>query len=250
MLRVGHLARDRCGPPACLVRRGGEQGARVGMRHRREHRAGRARLHHPPRIHHHHPRGRGTHHAEIVGDQQQREPLLRREFAEQVEHLRLHRDVERGGRLVGDQQLGAAGERDRDHHALALAAGELVRIAVARIASAGEADAVEQPARPCAPPRAGPGADAAAAARRSARRSVFSGLSAVIGSWNTMPMPPAADRAQVRLRCGEQVARRRTSTRPAVARARRQQAHDRQRRHRLAAAASRRPGRRSRRGRR
>ena len=45
------------------------------------------------------------------------------------EDLRLHGDVERGGRLVGDQQVGLVGERHRDHHALALAAGELMRIA-------------------------------------------------------------------------------------------------------------------------
>ena len=48
---------------------------------------------------------------------------------EQLEDLRLHRDVERGGRLVGDQQVGLVGERHGDHDALALAAGELVRIA-------------------------------------------------------------------------------------------------------------------------
>ena len=45
--------------------------------------------------------------------------------------LRLDGDVERRGRLVGDQQLGVAGQRHRDHHALAHAAGELVRIFVA-----------------------------------------------------------------------------------------------------------------------
>ena len=45
------------------------------------------------------------------------------------EDLRLHGDVERGGRLVGDQQVGLVGERHRDHHALALPAGQLMRIA-------------------------------------------------------------------------------------------------------------------------
>ena len=48
---------------------------------------------------------------------------------QQLEDLRLHGDVERGRRLVGDQQVGLVGERHGDHHALALAAGELVRIA-------------------------------------------------------------------------------------------------------------------------
>ena len=55
----------------------------------------------------------------------------------QLEDLRLHGDVERGGRLVGDQQVGLIGERHRDHHALALAAGELVRIARQRLSGSG-----------------------------------------------------------------------------------------------------------------
>ena len=46
----------------------------------------------------------------------------------QREDLRLDRHVERRGRLVGDQQRRLAGHRQRDHHALAHAARELVRI--------------------------------------------------------------------------------------------------------------------------
>ena len=37
----------------------------------------------------------------------QREALLALELLEQVEHLGLHGDVERRGRLVGHQQLGS-----------------------------------------------------------------------------------------------------------------------------------------------
>ena len=59
---------------------------------------------------------------------------------EQVEDLRLHRDVERGGRLVGEQQLRAARERDRDHHALAHAAGELVRVLAQAALGLGDPD--------------------------------------------------------------------------------------------------------------
>ncbi|COY37569.1 Uncharacterised protein [Mycobacterium tuberculosis] len=40
---------------------------------------------------------------------------------EDVEDLRLHRDVERRGRFVTDQQVGIVGDRDGDHHALAFA---------------------------------------------------------------------------------------------------------------------------------
>ena len=44
-----------------------------------------------------------------------------------VEDLRLHGDVERGRRLVGDEEIRPVGERHGDHHALALAARKLMR---------------------------------------------------------------------------------------------------------------------------
>ena len=56
------------------------------------------------------------------------------QVAQQLEDLRLDRHVERGRRLVGDQQLRVARERHRDHHALAHAARELVRVVVERAA--------------------------------------------------------------------------------------------------------------------
>ena len=52
------------------------------------------------------------------------------QLVQQVEDLRLHRHVQRRGRLVGHQQRGIAGQRHGDHHALAHAARQLVRIAV------------------------------------------------------------------------------------------------------------------------
>ena len=45
-----------------------------------------------------------------------------------LKDLRLHGYVERRGGLVGDDQLGFAGKRNRDHHALAHAARKLVRV--------------------------------------------------------------------------------------------------------------------------
>ena len=47
---------------------------------------------------------------------------------QQVKNLRLDRHVERGRRFVSDHQRGAAGERDGNHHPLAHAAGQLVRV--------------------------------------------------------------------------------------------------------------------------
>jgi hypothetical protein len=54
----------------------------------------------------------------------------RLEVAHQVEDLRLGGHVQRGGRLVGDEQAGMARERHGDHGALAHAAAELERIGV------------------------------------------------------------------------------------------------------------------------
>ena len=67
-------------------------------------------------------------HREIVADQEIGDAGVALQVAHQVEHLRLDRDVERRDRLVRDDQLGARDQRPRDGDALALAAGEFVRI--------------------------------------------------------------------------------------------------------------------------
>ncbi len=54
--------------------------------------------------------------------------------ADELQDLGLDRHVERGGRLVGDEELRVAGERHGDHDALAHAAGQLVRVLLARAA--------------------------------------------------------------------------------------------------------------------
>ena len=68
------------------------------------------------------------------------------QLREQVEDLGLHHHVEGGGRLVGDDELRAAGERHRDHHALPLPAGQLV--GVGGVARRREPDLVEKPSDP------------------------------------------------------------------------------------------------------
>ncbi len=70
-----------------------------------------------------------AHDAEVMGDEQHRHAEPGLQVLQQLQDLRLHRDIERGGRLVGDQQFGFVGERHRDHDALALSAGQLMRIA-------------------------------------------------------------------------------------------------------------------------
>ena len=71
-------------------------------------------------------------------------PRLAAQRVEQPQDARLHRDVERGRRLVGDQQLGPAGEGDGDRDALPHAARELVRERVERPRRIGDAHLLEQ----------------------------------------------------------------------------------------------------------
>ena len=68
-------------------------------------------------------------HRQVVRDEQVGEAELLLQVLEQVDDLRLDRHVERRDRLVADDQLRLDRERARDADALALAAGELVRIA-------------------------------------------------------------------------------------------------------------------------
>ena len=59
---------------------------------------------------------------------------------QQIEHLGLNRDVERGRRFIGDEDFGIACECHRDHHALAHTAGHLVRVIVDAPFRGGDAD--------------------------------------------------------------------------------------------------------------
>ena len=92
--------------------------------------AHRPHLDDPPGIHDGDAVGGLGDHAHVVGDQHDGGAALPGEPPDQRDDLRLHRDVERGGRLVGDDELGLRRQREREHDALAHAAGELVRIVV------------------------------------------------------------------------------------------------------------------------
>ena len=70
---------------------------------------------------------------EIVGDEDVGEVELLLQVDEQVEHLRLDRDVERGDRLVRDDELRLQHERAGEPDALPLAAAELVRVPAGRL---------------------------------------------------------------------------------------------------------------------
>ncbi len=73
------------------------------------------------------------HHREVVRDEQERQLVLLLQFLQQVDDLRLDRDVERGDRLVAHDEGRLHRQRARDAHALALAAGEFVRVALRHV---------------------------------------------------------------------------------------------------------------------
>ncbi len=67
-----------------------------------------------------------------MADQDDGRAKIAVEFPKEVEDLGLDRHVERGGRLVGDQQRRLVAHAESQHDALAHAARKLVRIGVDR----------------------------------------------------------------------------------------------------------------------
>jgi hypothetical protein len=100
------------------------------MARRREELVGRRRFHDLARVHDRDPVAGLGHDAQVVRDQEEGEPERLAEPAEEEQDLELDGHVERRGGLVGDQQPRVAGQRDRDHHPLPHAAGQLVRVLV------------------------------------------------------------------------------------------------------------------------
>ena len=82
-----------------------EQTLRIGVAHRAEHVADRAGLDRLARIHHRHFVAGLENEPEIVGDEQRRSAGAGGEVLDERDDARFHRDVERGRRLVEDEQL-------------------------------------------------------------------------------------------------------------------------------------------------
>ena len=95
-------------------------------------------------VHHCDPIAHLGDHPEVVGDQDDRGAGLVAQIAHEVEDLGLDRHVERGGGLVGDQQLGLARKRHRDHDPLRHPAGHLVRVRLEPAGRVGDADHPQQ----------------------------------------------------------------------------------------------------------
>ncbi|MNC44245.1 hypothetical protein D3C75_931450 [compost metagenome] len=90
-----------------------------------------------------------------MGDQQHGHAQARLQLLEQLEDLQLHGDVQRGGRLVGDEDFRLVGQGHGDHHPLALASGQLVGIVAQALGRLADADQLKQLQYPC--PRCGAG---------------------------------------------------------------------------------------------
>jgi hypothetical protein len=115
------------------------------MVRRGEQRVPRATLHHPPAVEHVHLVTQPGDHTQIVGDHHECGRGVMYQLSEQGQDLRLDRDVQRGGRLVRDEQPWPARERHRDQRALPHPAGELVGVLVEPPPRVRDADPGEQP---------------------------------------------------------------------------------------------------------
>ena len=136
--------------------RGREQAGRVGMSRLGEQLFGLADLDDRAEIHDGHAMRQMPDHAQVVGDEEDRQMQSALQVQQEIDDLRLHGDVERGHDLVGDQQVRLDRERASDADALALPAAELARIALCR--RRGQA-ARDRATRPRAPWSARAGAD-------------------------------------------------------------------------------------------
>jgi hypothetical protein len=114
---------------------------------RAEHVSGRADFGDPAGVEHRDAIGNLCGDTEIVGDEDDAATDLVAKPTKQTQHLGLHGHVERGRRLVGDDEFRVARDGDRDHHALPQPAGEFVRKRPHPSLRFGDADGREQAQR-------------------------------------------------------------------------------------------------------
>jgi len=93
-----------------LAQRGGHQASRIIFMRMIEYVLGASRLDEDAVLHHHDVVGHRAHHREIMRDKEVRQFMFRLKRSQQVENIRLHRNVERGEHLVAQHQVGTGGE--------------------------------------------------------------------------------------------------------------------------------------------
>src|SRR5882724_2721479 len=135
-LRTESSRRPALRPDAALlerleVERRRHQGPRVGLLRLLEDPLGRPLLDHAAVSHDEDLVADGADHLQVVTDEQVGEPVARLQLTQEVDDLRLHRHVERGGRLVEDEEARLEDHGAGDGDALALAPGEFMWVAIA-----------------------------------------------------------------------------------------------------------------------
>ena len=113
-----------------LVAGSSKQPTRIGVTVGPEQGLGIGCLDDKPLLHHRDPAAEFGQHCQIMRDQHQRHVTFLDQPAHQIENACLRRHIQRRRRLVGDQQCRLQRDGLRDHHPLALAAGQFMRIAV------------------------------------------------------------------------------------------------------------------------
>ena len=131
-VREGKLAGDGLQGGRVLVRGrqrdAAEQPVGVGMLRPREQRVDGPFLDHLARVHDEHPVADLQDEAEVVRDVDLGGAVLAADVGDELGDAGLDGDVERGGRLVEEQERRVREQRHRDDHALLLPAGDLVRV--------------------------------------------------------------------------------------------------------------------------
>ena len=130
--RVRRLALEQrrpIAPRVAAVTGHGQQRLRVRVPRVRQHLLGRPDLDDPAEVHDGDAVGDVPRQPEIVRDHEHRQAHLVAQPQQQRQDLAADRGVERGHRLVGDDHRRVQRERAGDDDALALAAGQLVRVA-------------------------------------------------------------------------------------------------------------------------
>jgi hypothetical protein len=140
-----HRAGDGGQRRPALVRIGQclQQQARVGMAWRGKELLGRGHFDDLAGVHERDVVGHAGHDAEIMGDEQQPQPALALQVQQQVEDLFLDRHVECRGGLIRDEELRLGRQCDGDHHPLLLPAREAERILVDAPFGLGDADTAQ-----------------------------------------------------------------------------------------------------------
>ena len=105
-------------------------------------------------IHHRDALAEMPHDRQIVRDEQVGQAEALAQILEQIDDLRLDRDVERRDRLVADDEFRLERQSARDPDALALAARHFVRVAIGEIRTEPQIAATRAPAPRGAPDRA------------------------------------------------------------------------------------------------